>query len=321
MTIPKEPTSRSEVAGRDMDQARALFEDGYNGSDFVTELTDSDFFYRYTITGDSDMSLRSSTFLGSIKGTVQPEDEYVVSWITDGAGVYDVGADETPLVLGRPAMFPTGKRFEFEFSDYRQNLVHFGAGFLERIAAEHEGALPGPIHFDHAAVPDPDALRRWKSTITSVAKTLLGGEPTELALAEVKRLAAVALLETFPHETAPLPAVLTNPRNSRIRAAVEYMHLNSHLPITSTDIAKVADLSLRGLQSAFATQLGTTPTAYLRDIRLDRARADLLHLGPDETTVADVAERWGFAHSGRFSAAYGTRFGELPSETLRGSRG
>ncbi|BDZ48287.1 hypothetical protein GCM10025867_05280 [Frondihabitans sucicola] len=241
----------------------------------------------------------------------------MVSWITAGAGIYDVGADETPLAIGRPAMFPTGKRFAFDFTDYRQNLVHFGAGFLERVAAESEGALPGPIHFDHTAVPDADALRRWKSTITTVAKTVIGQEPSPLVLADIKRLAAETLLRTFPHRTAPLPPLLTNPRNSRIRAAVEFIHVSAHLPITSTDIARAADLSLRGLQSAFATQLGMTPTAYLRDVRLDRAHADLVHLGPAEASVAAVAERWGFAHSGRFSAAYGQRFGELPSETLR----
>ena len=318
MTSAQEPSSRSDVGGRDLDQARALFEDGYNGSDFRTELTEAEFAYRYTITGDDDMTLRSSMFLASIRGTVQPEDEYVVSWLTAGTGIYDVGADETPLVTGRPAMFPTGKRFAFDFTDYRQNLIHFKAQFLERVAAEHEGALPGPIHFDHAAVPDADALRRWKSTITMVATTVIGSQPSPLLLAEVKRLAAVALLDTFPHRSSPLPPVLMHPRNSRIRAAVEFIHLHAGLPITSTDIAQASGLSLRGLQSAFATQLETTPTTYLRDVRLDRAHADLLHLGPDETSVLAVAERWGFAHSGRFSAAYGKRFGELPSETLRG---
>jgi len=33
--------------------------------------------------------------------------------------------------------------------------------------------------------------------------------------------------------------------------------------------------------------------------------------------VAAVAERWGFAHLGRFSAAYFRRFGEYPKASLR----
>jgi transcriptional regulator GlxA family with amidase domain len=33
--------------------------------------------------------------------------------------------------------------------------------------------------------------------------------------------------------------------------------------------------------------------------------------------VGDVAARWGFISGGRFAQHYATRFGELPSETLR----
>lgn len=316
MTRDNEPPIRSEIAGRDMDQARAMYEDDYNGKGFQAELSESDFVYRYTITGDEDMTLRSSMFLGSIKGAIQPENEYVVSWITGGAGVYDLNGDELPLQIGRPAMFPTGKLFEFEFEDYRQNLVHFNAGFLERVAAEEEGTLPGALEFDHTAIPDADALREWKNTITTVAKTVIGGEATPLLRSEVKRLAAVTLLNTFKHRGPQLPDELLVPRNARLRAAVEYMHTHAELPITPTMIAEHAGLGLRGLQVAFSRQLGTTPTEYLRGIRLDRARVDLLNLGPGETTVAQIATRWGFAHLGRFSASYGERFGEKPSATL-----
>jgi transcriptional regulator GlxA family with amidase domain len=55
---------------------------------------------------------------------------------------------------------------------------------------------------------------------------------------------------------------------------------------------------------------------YLRHLRLDRARADLLHLA-DVPSVASVALRWGFGHLGRFSADYKERFGESPGESLR----
>ena len=318
--IPEnEPAVRTEVAGRDLEQARVLHEGGYNGQGFDTSLTERDFEFRYTITGDSDMSLRSSTFLGSVKGTIQPENEYVVSWITSGAGVYDIGGDETPLVIGRPAVFPTGKPFAFEFTDYRQNLIHFDAGFLERVAAEHEGGLPGPLHFDHSAVPDDAALRAWKTTLTLVAQTVFGHEATPLLRHEVNRIAAVAVLDTFPHESPRVPPGLLLPRNGRLRVAVEYLHAHSHLPLTTTSIAEASGLTVRGLQVAFSRHLETTPMGYLRDVRLERVRADLRNLGPTQTTVGAIAHRWGFSHLGRFSSSYAERFGELPAETLHSS--
>jgi AraC-like DNA-binding protein len=37
----------------------------------------------------------------------------------------------------------------------------------------------------------------------------------------------------------------------------------------------------------------------------------------DGTTVTEVALRFGFAHTGRFAAAYRRRYGQAPSATLR----
>ena len=55
----------------------------------------------------------------------------------------------------------------------------------------------------------------------------------------------------------------------------------------------------------------------LRQVRLARARNELIHGDPDVLTVSAVAVRWGFGHLGRFGAAYHVRYGEPPSRTLR----
>ena len=57
----------------------------------------------------------------------------------------------------------------------------------------------------------------------------------------------------------------------------------------------------------------------LKDIRLERARAELL-AGGDGVSVTTVAMAWGFTHLGKFSNDYRARFGELPSQTLRHAR-
>ncbi|WP_423920667.1 helix-turn-helix transcriptional regulator [Frigoribacterium sp. 2-23] len=309
---------RSELSGKSLDQARAMYENAYNGDDFKVELTDQTFAYRYTAAGNADMTLRSSTFLGTVEGSIQPQGEYVAMWMTEGHGTVDVGGSDTEAELGRPAMFPTGKLFAFEMNEFKQNLVHFRAGYLEQIAAEHEGALAGPLTFDHTARLDDATLASWKQTITTVAKTVLTPvAPSVLMQAEVTRLAAVALLDTFPHEVIGYDSVLLAPRNARLRSAVEYIHAQARLPLTATDIAAQAGLSPRGLQQAFSTQLGSTPMNYLRRVRLDYVRAELQNLHPDHVTVAEVAQRWGFIHLGRFSAAYVDKFGEYPSDTLR----
>lgn len=317
-------TRHLEQEGTDLDEAREFYTDGYNGSGFHIERGPNEFRFRYTLTGDDEMTFRSSVFTGTVLGTIQPQGEYVVSWITSGSGVMDIGGDETVLALGRPAMFPSGHRFAFRFGDFRQNLVHFDAAYLERVSAERTGSAPGPLRFHHQVVPSPEALLRWKATITSVARAVLSGPgeapASRLVRSQANLAVAGALLDTFAHD-APAPAAVTAaPSHARLRGAVEYIDANAALPITATDIAEAAGLSLRGLQHVFRQQLDTTPTDHLRSIRLDRVRAELVASSSTETTVSAVADRWGFGHAGRFAGAYRRRFGEYPAQTLARSR-
>lgn len=59
-----------------------------------------------------------------------------------------------------------------------------------------------------------------------------------------------------------------------------------------------------------------SPVAYLRICRLNRVRTTLAASDPQETTITNVAMRFGFLHLGRFAGDYKRMFGETPSETL-----
>jgi len=102
-----------------------------------------------------------------------------------------------------------------------------------------------------------------------------------------------------------------------IRAAKEFVEQHLAEPIAVGDIALAVGVGERTLQSAFRAELSTTPMTYVRDRRLERARADLADAAPGVVSVTSVATRWGFGHLGRFAADYRVRFGESPSRTLR----
>jgi transcriptional regulator GlxA family with amidase domain len=71
------------------------------------------------------------------------------------------------------------------------------------------------------------------------------------------------------------------------------------------------------VQLAFRRHLNTTPTAYLRQVRLAQAHEALRDAVPgDGVTVTAVAARWGFTPS-RFTERYRAAYGVLPSHTLR----
>jgi transcriptional regulator GlxA family with amidase domain len=68
----------------------------------------------------------------------------------------------------------------------------------------------------------------------------------------------------------------------------------------------------------FRRHLDCTPMQYVRTVRLNHAHRDLQAGNRMTVTVAGIARRWGFAHTGRFAASYRSAYGQSPHATLRG---
>jgi AraC-like DNA-binding protein len=95
----------------------------------------------------------------------------------------------------------------------------------------------------------------------------------------------------------------------------EYIRAHCQQHLKAQDLATLTGISMSSLYAGFRRFRGYSPMQFLKQVRLDRIRKELL-VGSPEKTIKDIASRWGFTHLGRFSAAYQERFGELPSETL-----
>jgi AraC-like DNA-binding protein len=141
-----------------------------------------------------------------------------------------------------------------------------------------------------------------------------------LVAQELTRLAAIAFLATFPNTTMTAP-YLPGPgwvTPAAVRRAAAFIEAHVGQPVTLDQIAAAAGVTGRALQYGFRRHFGTTPTGYLRRIRLERAHAELGDADPASgATVGGTARRWGWASPSQFTAAYQQRFGVLPSRTLR----
>jgi AraC-like DNA-binding protein/tetratricopeptide (TPR) repeat protein len=100
-----------------------------------------------------------------------------------------------------------------------------------------------------------------------------------------------------------------------VRRALSAMRAAPDRALGLAALAAMGSVSARTLQRHFKAFLGKTPQAALRDIRLARARGDLLRAS-STGTVTEIALRYGFVHLGRFSVEYRQRDDEKPSETL-----
>lgn len=101
-----------------------------------------------------------------------------------------------------------------------------------------------------------------------------------------------------------------------MQRAIAFLESSVDQDVAVGDIAAAAGVTVRAVQTAFQRHLGTTPMAYLRQLRLAEVRTELLAADPAKLSVTAVAARWGFHHLGRFAAAYREQYGELPSATL-----
>ena len=279
------------IAGTDVEQARVLYEQAYRGEDFLISPTDAPFRYRYRVSGDDEVSVRANRFAGAVTGSFEHPAEYVVTWITEGEGVHVAGGTEHPLQHGIPTLHPVGQRTAFSFRDHVQSLVHVQAPFLESVAAEEEGHPGGQIAFDHAAVPDAEALAAWSATLAVAAPVIVDRAATVLAREAAKRLVAVAVLATFPHAragVAPEPASAAH-----VRQAAELLSERAAEPVRPSDAADALGVPLAGLAEGFRRAFGATPDAWLRRVRQERVRALVVEQGLEGGSVVELARAWG----------------------------
>lgn len=314
---PSGPERRFEAAGADPAEASAVYAEAYGGGSFRVDPGSRGFSFRYAYRGSERVTLRTSDCAGALTGEIQHLREYVVGWFRAGGGQLNLRPFTRTGAASSPFLLPAERQFGLAYQPHRQNLVHFAPGFLEDVATESHSGPRQPVSFDHEADADPGVLARWRAAVSDATAALASAALAPLVRFTAELNLARALLLLFPWRAWDVPAVLRRPSASRTRVALDFLQHHAHEPITPADAARAAGLHTRTLQQATQRHLGVSPSVYLRDVRLDRARHDLVEGDPCSTTVAAVARDWGFGNLGRFASAYQARFEELPSHTLR----
>lgn len=165
---------------------------------------------------------------------------------------------------------------------------------------------------------------RFAREIARVAR-MCSGDASEAycaheALRNLQDALMYSMLEAIPHNySVYLARRHTGPSPRHVRRAIDYIHANATAPISLEDIAKAAHVSIRALQAGFSRFKGLTPMAYLKQVRLDGAYAELC-VAEEEQPIAEIARRWRFSHQGQFARDYRKAFGQTPSATRRAAR-
>lgn len=225
---------------------------------------------------------------------------------------------------GQALIFPPGVSVHLEWQEHAaQLLVKISLARLNRAYESLVGAMPMlPLRLRQARVYDTASAPGWDALLGYFCSQLFGpgGRQSTLSIKVAEDALMGHLLCSrslcLVDGAMPPPSGIA-PRH--VRRAREFMEDRIQEAISLEDIAAYAGVSVRSLSRAYQAQYGASPMAALRTLRLEKIRQDLADPGA-ESSIADIAFRWGYAHLGRFAAAYRERFGEPPHETLRRAR-
>lgn len=249
------------------------------------------------------------------------EDFYLVQMpIVGHAHIVSGGqqVDSTPEVASVLSPLPaTTMRWR---ANNDQLMVRVARPLMDRALAAHLGRpLDVPLEF-HLGFHWRDCVA-WRCLVVYLLECSAQGLDLarhRLVAAQIEQLVAATLLTLHTHNYShaqPARQSVILPRH--VRRVQEYLQAHAQEPVRPEQLAALAGVSLRSLYTGFKDFCGVSPMQYLKNLRLDHAHADLMGCA-GKNNVAGVALRWGFAHLGRFSVDYKARFGESPSQTLRG---
>jgi AraC-like DNA-binding protein len=201
-------------------------------------------------------------------------------------------------------------------------LAVMPSGLPSRVAATAPGPRQQPVRFTGYEPVSPQAARLWTSTHAYVRDTVLADPDAAahpLVSSSAARLLVAVTLVVFPSNalTAPTASDRRDAHGVTVRRAIAFIDENAHADIAVADIAAAAHVTIRTIQLAFRRHLDMTPMQYLRRVRLDHARHELLAADSARVTVTDVAYRWGFPSPSRFSSYYREAYGSTPGQALR----
>jgi AraC-like DNA-binding protein len=253
---------------------------------------------------------------GRLAFEIPPADTVVV--IQPRAGSLAVTGGPFPDV-GWPVLVAHGMSCLLRVNGARFDVVSIAAEALHRVATDWYTPTSQQIRFLGWRPRSHGTVRAWHRALDYVTATLAAADTAEqpLIIAAMAPLLAGALLECYPSNATEHDRTTDPALPETLKQAVAFIHGHAAADVSINDVAAAVHLTPRAVQYLFRRRLDTTPTEYMRRVRLHRAHQELLACERSKNTVGEIAQRWGFAHTGRFAVLYRQAYGQSPHATLK----
>ena len=191
-------------------------------------------------------------------------------------------------------------------------ILHFRPDLVHMERAERDMSYPKSKYF-FWDLQRPSRIH-FQEFFSRNSRTGTKGDPTS-ATAEKGRRVVECVVENMVELVREFRERPIAPRD--VKRAIDYMEAHLDAAITLGSIVEASGVAGRTLLKHFRDTKGVSPMRYLTNARFERVR-DALSRDQRGESVTTIAMSWGFSHMGRFSVEYRRRFGESPSDTLRG---
>lgn len=204
--------------------------------------------------------------------------------------------------------------------DCHKLVVKINKESLERHASNILGrTVTDPLQFNSVMDLQQPAGVAWSSSVHNLYLEIQRSPhlfDSPLIRSQFEQNLMTTLLTWHSHEFSEhlndySPRILPG----HLKKAVDYMQACPEQTITMETLSEITGVHGRTLFYGFSRFLGISPMRYLRDVRLERVRQDLLDPSQPRS-VTDIATRWGFYQLGRMAQIYKARYGESPRDTL-----
>lgn len=189
-------------------------------------------------------------------------------------------------------------------------------------AARLSSLLGRPIVERPVFQPSLDMASGAASALKALVECITGPEfgpqlnRASLTAEHVREVIVDLVLEVWPNSYSEMlhrPVPMIAPQH--VKLAVDFIHEHAQMLPSGSELAQLSGVSLRALQAGFRRFVGLSIGAYQRQVRLQRARADLLR--EPGISIEEIALRWGFTNAGRFSRYFKAAYGVFPAELAR----
>ncbi|MBH1965428.1 MAG: AraC family transcriptional regulator [Comamonadaceae bacterium] len=251
------------------------------------------------------------------------EDFVLVHMSLRGAAEVESDGQRIEIAEGRAALIAPKRKIQLRWHAGTEQLIlklphALIHEVLERLGRDNLDFAPGCL-IPSALTPQWDVLMQ---SVLGIMRLSSDAGLSPLWLDDLERNVALFALAHHGRDSV-VPSPLTpepyhdragmSDEARRIDGALRFMQENMSVPLSLSDIAAAAGVSVRTLNSLSNRHLGTTPMEALRNLRLDFVRHKL-RLNP-QAGVTETALEAGFGNLGRFASYYLERFGELPRHT------